>query len=131
MYNLNKFKEINDTLGHQVGDEALVDFAECLRNSFGKNGFVGRMGGDEFMALLAGDVQQLYAESLSLLQQEIMAKNSRRDRKYELSVSYGSSVRASHSAEDCPGVSVRQLYSQADENMYIFKRSLAKGEKLR
>ena len=40
-FDLNDFKEINDTYGHNVGDEALKHFAKLLNKSFAKNGFVG------------------------------------------------------------------------------------------
>jgi diguanylate cyclase (GGDEF)-like protein len=49
---LNNFKSINDTLGHQAGDEALRIFAGRLRSATRGCGFPARLGGDEFVALL-------------------------------------------------------------------------------
>lgn len=48
---LDGMKIINDTLGHQKGDEALVETANLLRKSFRKADIIGRMGGDEFAVL--------------------------------------------------------------------------------
>jgi diguanylate cyclase (GGDEF)-like protein len=49
---LDNFKNINDTLGHQEGDRCLIDIAQALRESIRKQDYVIRLGGDEFMVLL-------------------------------------------------------------------------------
>ena len=49
---LNRFKEINDTLGHAAGDQLLVAFADMLRRSVLGSDVVGRLGGDEFAIVL-------------------------------------------------------------------------------
>ncbi|MGN0687029.1 MAG: sensor domain-containing diguanylate cyclase [Oscillospiraceae bacterium] len=46
------FKEINDSYGHETGDKILVGFSELLQEIIGDNGFVGRFGGDEFVVML-------------------------------------------------------------------------------
>ncbi|OPX07180.1 hypothetical protein B1790_24690 [Mycobacterium sp. AT1] len=53
---LDNLKAINDSLGHDCGDELLQSVARCLRASVGPNDVVGRLGGDEFVTLVAGDV---------------------------------------------------------------------------
>ena len=50
---LDNFKNINDTLGHQEGDRCLIDIAKALRASVRKQDHVVRLGGDEFMVLLS------------------------------------------------------------------------------
>lgn len=52
MVDIDKFKSINDTLGHTVGDQALIDTARLLQNSLRSVDVVGRYGGDEFLAVL-------------------------------------------------------------------------------
>jgi diguanylate cyclase (GGDEF)-like protein len=49
---LNDFKTINDTYGHSCGDETLIGVARCLELGLRHSDFIGRMGGDEFIALL-------------------------------------------------------------------------------
>src|SRR5207245_10923202 len=50
---VDRFKSINDTYGHQVGDGALSDVATVLVQTFRKSDVIGRVGGDEFCVLLA------------------------------------------------------------------------------
>jgi diguanylate cyclase (GGDEF)-like protein len=55
---LNKFKVINDELGHHAGDTVLEVAAQRLRAVLGPDDVVGRVGGDEFVALLAAPIQR-------------------------------------------------------------------------
>lgn len=52
MLDIDYFKRVNDTYGHGAGDTAIRDFAIIIGNCIGDNGFVGRMGGEEFAAVL-------------------------------------------------------------------------------
>jgi diguanylate cyclase (GGDEF)-like protein len=55
MIDINDFKEINDTYGHNNGDRALVTIADALRKAVGMSnmpGFIGRFGGDEFIMIM-------------------------------------------------------------------------------
>ncbi|KTC66316.1 inner membrane protein PLUS sensory box protein LssE (plasmid) [Legionella adelaidensis] len=49
---LDNFKDINDTLGHSVGDNFLYSVAQTMQNAIGHNGLIARIGGDEFTILL-------------------------------------------------------------------------------
>ncbi|WP_373001552.1 diguanylate cyclase [Sulfurimonas sp.] len=64
---IDHFKSINDTYGHQVGDEALKDVANVLKNSLRDNDVVARWGGEEFVIMLKNtelDEAQMIAEKL-------------------------------------------------------------------
>jgi diguanylate cyclase (GGDEF)-like protein len=52
MGDIDNFKEVNDTYGHNLGDKALIQLAETIKETVRKQDFVGRWGGDEFMLLL-------------------------------------------------------------------------------
>ncbi|HYD25769.1 MAG TPA: EAL domain-containing protein [Croceibacterium sp.] len=52
MLDLDRFKYVNDTMGHQAGDDLLRQVAERLRNIVGDRGEIGRLGGDEFQVIL-------------------------------------------------------------------------------
>lgn len=51
---MDNFKDVNDTFGHEIGDELLKQFAERIRKNVGANNVVCRIGGDEFLVLLKG-----------------------------------------------------------------------------
>jgi diguanylate cyclase (GGDEF)-like protein len=52
MLDLDRFKAVNDTMGHQAGDDLLCQVAERLRRVIGEKGEIGRLGGDEFQIML-------------------------------------------------------------------------------
>jgi diguanylate cyclase (GGDEF)-like protein/PAS domain S-box-containing protein len=52
MLDLSRFKEVNDTLGHNVGDRVLCEVAKRFQQALGDRGFIARIGGDEFTAVL-------------------------------------------------------------------------------
>lgn len=62
---LDHFKNVNDTLGHAAGDFVLVEVANCLRRSIGPNDLAARVGGDEFVILLAVDGNTDKAKALT------------------------------------------------------------------
>ena len=49
---VDRFKTINDTLGHIAGDELLIEFAQRLKSEIGDRGWLGRLGGDEFVVIM-------------------------------------------------------------------------------
>lgn len=70
---LNKFKTINDSYGHDIGDNVLVQFAEALRQSVRDTDSVFRFGGDEFAIIVADATEQ----SLAVIEQRIYHAISR------------------------------------------------------
>jgi diguanylate cyclase (GGDEF)-like protein len=54
MFDIDKFKQINDNLGHQIGDRCIRTVANLAKTSFRNDDIVGRFGGDEFIVLLPG-----------------------------------------------------------------------------
>ncbi|MBP3240038.1 MAG: GGDEF domain-containing protein [Oribacterium sp.] len=118
-FDLDKFKEINDTLGHQMGDEALATFSKCLKCSFGTEGFVGRIGGDEFISLLSGDINKKYEKAIKALDESVESWNSSEEAPFKLSVSHGISMR---DAANNNYKSINAMYYEADLHMYKNKK---------
>jgi diguanylate cyclase (GGDEF)-like protein len=65
LIDLDRFKNVNDTLGHPIGDGLLREVAERLKAVMGNHGQVGRLGGDEVQAVLPGTVDLGLLESLA------------------------------------------------------------------
>lgn len=52
MFDIDKFKHINDTYGHNVGDQVLIDVCSLIKQNIRKTDFIGRLGGEEFLIVL-------------------------------------------------------------------------------
>jgi diguanylate cyclase (GGDEF)-like protein len=74
LIDLDRFKNVNDTLGHPIGDALLKQVAQRLNTVLGKEGQVGRLGGDEFEAVLPGQHDDAFLGELAarLIQQVSM-----------------------------------------------------------
>lgn len=57
MFDLDRFKSINDRFGHAIGDEALKVFAQVLMTSMRTSDIMGRLGGEEFVAVVPGNIE--------------------------------------------------------------------------
>ena len=115
---LDGLKWINDTLGHEEGDRALIDTANVLRQTFRESDIIARLGGDEF-AVLSIDAADMNPEDFSKrLQENIDAGNAKETRPYKLAMSWGAAVYDPGSP-----LSLDELMSSADERMYAQKKA--------
>lgn len=89
MFDLDNFKYINDTYGHNIGDNALQSFATVLRNSLRTNDFIARFGGDEFVAIL--DISNIIEleEVVNRINSDIEKFNDTNERPYNIYFSMG------------------------------------------
>ena len=113
---LNDFKYIYDTYGHQVGDKALCTFIDILKNYFPRETFIGRMGGDEFIVVLENISEYRINLMLDNMYNGIKEYNEKSLEKFKLSAAYGYAIRKKGKK-----VSIKDIYKKADENMYSNK----------
>ncbi|MEA1982584.1 MAG: diguanylate cyclase [Campylobacterota bacterium] len=117
MFDLDKFKNVNDTFGHEAGDAVLSAFAKILKKECRTVDVVGRYGGEEFLALLsetdtAGGV--MFAEKVRKHVES--ARFMYKGKRINVTVSSGVSERRSH-------LSLSATINSADEYLYIAKTS--------
>ncbi len=115
MLDVDHFKRINDTLGHDVGDTVLRRISETLSNALRKSDFVGRFGGEEFVVILPESSLEQAEQSVMRLQEAVAAleipelPNGQR-----VTVSQGLT-------RYYPGERIEQTLKRADEALYRAK----------
>jgi diguanylate cyclase (GGDEF)-like protein/PAS domain S-box-containing protein len=115
---LDQMKQINDTLGHQEGDKALVDIATILKEVFRESDIIGRMGGDEFAVLAIDTSDETRDVLVNRLHNILDDYNRPEGRNYQLSLSIG----IAHYDPEKPST-LDELMAQADTLMYEEKRN--------
>lgn len=119
---LDGLKQINDTLGHMRGDDALRDTAAVLRHTFRGSDLVARLGGDEFVAL-AHLHSELDVETLcARLREHLQEFNAARTRPYQVDLSIGATL-----VDDPADQDLEAFIARADEAMYREKRRAGRG----
>ncbi|WP_026490017.1 GGDEF domain-containing protein [Butyrivibrio sp. XBB1001] len=113
IFDLDNFKEVNDRYGHQVGDEVLKKFAEIIKSYFHPTDVFGRIGGDEFMVLVMGEMGKEFVETRcrSVLHE---FKTFRTEEASGFSCSIGI-------VEDTKGLNFEDMYNLADKALYQAK----------
>ena len=124
VFDLNNLKVANDTLGHSVGDQLIENFARLLRNAIPAQNFVGRYGGDEFMAVIYDASREKIEKILGQIQEDVQEFNRLHHGGSKfVEVSYACGWVLSTDFPDC---SFRVLFDKADKNMY--ENKLAKRQ---
>jgi two-component system, cell cycle response regulator len=116
---LNDFKSINDTLGHNSGDDALVETGRLLLTCVRESDILARMGGDEFAALLVDSEADFAALAPGRLKATFDKRNASKTTAYDLSISVGC---APYHGDD--PISLEELIGRADELMYRDKQDM-------
>ena len=115
---LDGLKDINDRLGHEAGDQALLEIAQLLRTgSFRETDLVARLGGDEF-AILATEISPIDGEVLvKRIEHAVQVANAVPDREFALSVSAGVAMFDPENPQ-----TLDELIDEADRRMYQAKQ---------
>lgn len=114
---MDDFKQINDTLGHDVGDKAIIEAANIIKKSVRESDIIGRIGGDEFAVFVTGAGNIDYDVFLDRLHENLQAFNSEKDHQYKLSLSVGKEYNNPENPR-----SLNELLIRADQSMYEQKR---------
>ncbi|MCK8060994.1 MULTISPECIES: GGDEF domain-containing protein [unclassified Fusibacter] len=110
MFDIDKFKNVNDTLGHIVGDRCIKTLARIAKESIRDEDFLGRYGGDEFFILLTGaDIQTAV----------VVAERFRRKVAQTDNPHFTISVGISNYPDN--GRTVQEIIHHADEGLYLSK----------
>ena len=116
LLDLDRFKQVNDTLGHQVGDALLRQVAQRLQRAVGEDALVGRLGGDEFQLIVPGEEDR---QRLSFIASEIIADLSQPYSVDGVSLTIGCSIGVAVAPEQ--GENAETLVRNADLALYAAK----------
>jgi diguanylate cyclase (GGDEF)-like protein/PAS domain S-box-containing protein len=123
---LNKFKVVNDTHGHAIGDKVIIEAANRLSKIFNQNHLVARLGGDEFTVIIDQciDTKELkeYQKKIKKAFIEVIRLN---DVQLKLDISVGSIL-----ANTLSKPTSTQILHLADKSMYLDKKKFYKGVKI-
>ncbi|RME78222.1 MAG: diguanylate cyclase [Planctomycetota bacterium] len=110
---LDYFKQLNDTLGHQEGDKALFLIGRTLLQNLRRHDIVGRIGGDEFVVFLTGENEEDVQKTIERIQETLLAKMA--EQGYSITFSIG----VAYYPE--PPEDLQEILRQGDRLMYKVK----------
>jgi diguanylate cyclase (GGDEF)-like protein len=119
IFDVDYFKQINDTYGHAFGDRVLVKVVEIVKNNIRTNDFIGRFGGDEFIICLDMPTRESIMARLSKISQDVRAVGlTHEGRNVPLTVSIGA-------ARFKPGQNMNEtkLMERADFELFHVKKT--------
>ncbi len=118
MMDIDDFKFINDNFGHVEGDRALTETAIILKKSIGREGFIARYGGDEFVAVVPADDLNDVQAVKDVIERNIDFFNEHSGTPYKIVISMGLEI-----FECGAAVSTDDVLSTIDRNMYGNKQT--------
>lgn len=116
---INGLKQVNDVLGHEVGDSLIISSIEPIKESIRESDFIIRMGGDEFLIVLANTKKETAESIWARILNMYDSINSNENNPYIISVSHGIVEYYDHK-----GAKIESLVKAADEIMYTEKRKI-------
>jgi diguanylate cyclase (GGDEF)-like protein len=124
LIDLDNFKKINDTLGHDAGDSALTDAVGLIKGCLRQGDFISRFGGDEFLVVLDISDKATLTKTVHRIRESFRRFNETQSRPYKLGFSTGYAV-----YDSARGMDPEQFVSHLDRLMYAEKRRTGKKKK--
>ena len=116
MFDLNRLKYTNDTMGHEAGDKMILSFSNILRNSIPPSNTICRWGGDEFTVMVTDASQEKIELYLADIRKAADTYNASGE-KPEIYYAAGYAL-----SSQFPGSTRMELMKKADEQMYLDKK---------
>ena len=124
---LDKFKEINDTYGHLIGDDALINAAKLIRGSCKrKTDYVARLGGDEFAII--GQCKDAEAVDMIIVRMHEVVDNFNKTNEKPYKIMFSAGYAIHDGSEDA---TLDKMISIADDKMYEIKRAKKTKENIK
>lgn len=114
---IDGLKIVNDTFGHQVGDELIHSVAECIRDAMKPKEMAMRFGGDEFVVMGLENVAYSRHKQFESDMQENLERKNTGDMEYRVAASIGSYI-----IEDVDSSDIQSIMDKADAEMYRRKK---------
>lgn len=119
IFDMNNLKQVNDLLGHQGGDRIIADFGRILKAEGEHFGFVGRYGGDEFLAIFPDADEARARRYLTLVNEKIVSYNLMQVNDLE-KISFA----AGYCVDNLARADLESMIDEADRRMYEKKRQM-------
>lgn len=121
IFDIDNFKQANDTNGHAFGDEVILEFVRILKENFREEDLLGRIGGDEFAALIRIPDKEWTRIKAAELVRRLDVTYTDKQKSFPITVSIGVAVYPE------AGTDFTSLYKNADLALYETKRHGKKG----
>jgi diguanylate cyclase (GGDEF)-like protein len=117
VFDIDRFKAINDTYGHSAGDQVLIEVSHMLKDAFGRDNAVARLGGEEFGVVLQHASKE---ETIAVIDRfrEAMAKHRFTVDGVEITVTVSAGVSQGNGS-----FTYSMLLTSADKALYVAKAS--------
>lgn len=115
MYDIDRFKKINDLYGHQVGDDVLVQMSALIKSQLRESDFIFRIGGEEFVILLP----ETFLQSANVIAKKIkdsVEQELKTIQNKVITISIGVTQVEEHDSAD-------SIFKRVDEYLYAAKNS--------
>ncbi|MBP5197561.1 MAG: GGDEF domain-containing protein [Lachnospiraceae bacterium] len=116
LFDIDRFKHVNDLYGHRIGDIVVKEIAKSMQRTFGENDIFLRLGGDEFAFYLPGVTDRHGAENVADKLFDNIDKIHVEPMKERIAISLGMSFYE-------PGITFDTIYRRADNGVYCSKRN--------